>query len=158
MTASAYVGYSPWSGDVPVIYFGPSPKTTIVFTANVKKSWTVYHAFRVSKADLKRYGDEFEEQLPEWAFLVTNGKDQISLMPNVGKAFLEWHTTATDTELSVEVSLADATRMSKDLWTLYESVGIAPPKKTKHGARIKPVGHALTYVATASTFRAATRA
>lgn len=143
----SYVSYSPWSGDIPVIYFGPSPNTTIVFSG---KSWMLYHQFRVCKSDLKKYGDEFEEHLPDWAFLITNGKDQVSLMPNIGKAFLEYHTSASDTQVSIEINFEDAERMSKDLWD-YASVGLAP--KTRQNVRIKPIGHALTYIATRSTFK-----
>ena len=152
MSSGSLVGYQPWAGDRPTIYFSPHPKTSVVFVGSAKRTWTLYHTLRVSRADMRKHGDEFNETLPEWAFVLTNGADQISLTRNVGEPVFAWHTRASGTAMSVDISERDARRMFAELWE-FKGHHIPSPR-SKKDARIRPIGSAVTYVGIASVFHA----
>jgi hypothetical protein len=121
----------------------------MVFLSNAKRRWTVYHSLQLSKSDLRKYGDEFAKHEPKWAFVLSNGMDQVLLMPNAGKIYFEWHTSNSSTHIIIELTEKQAMKMSQELW-MYKQNHISEPKTMK--TRIKPIGKALTWEASASTF------
>ena len=139
MSSGSLVGYQPWAGDRPTIYFSPHPKTSVVFVGSAKRTWTLYHTLRVSRADMRKYGDEFNETLPEWAF----GTDQISLTRNVAHACIGRGQHGHERR-------RQRTRRATHV---CRAVGVPSPR-SKKDARIRPIGSAITYVGIASVFHA----
>jgi hypothetical protein len=146
------IGFQPWAGDLPKIYFAPNTKTTFVFTGNCEngvKTWDMYNSFRLSEMDKIKYGDEFSEFLPEWSFIVSNDIDEVSVMPNAGSQYFTWRNATNLTEMTCDISIRDAKQMSRELWN-YKDSNI-PKAVITENVEIKPLGCVLTYYATKHT-------
>jgi hypothetical protein len=147
---AASVGYQAWSGDRPFIYFAPVLGVDIAFEGDKQRRWKVYHDLVITRPkDIAEFG----RVQPKWAFVVTNGTDQVALLPNVGKAFLTWHHKASGSQMSVIVSEDDAVRMSRDLWEQASKSRIKTACVLKD-AKVKPIGQAVTYTGKMSKFHA----
>ena len=146
----AYIDYSPWGGDKPLIYFSADGKAVTVLNGSggKERSWTVYKHFKMllSKEEISDGG--YEEQ-PEWAFVVTNGAEEVSLMRNSGENVLMVRSSSCSSWHNV--SLVQAKKLACDLWA-YSSAKI--PEPIVRSAEFTPLGYAISYSAKQYAFSA----
>lgn len=128
------VTFQPWSGDLPTVYFSIGEFVIVSNGKNRTSSWTVHTDFK------KVTG-------PKWAFLLTNGRDEIYTRANAGRCYVSLRTRGSLSEASIEITPAEGTKLR----ATFEANALATQCKfgsRKAGVALKPLGVAVNMTST----------
>ena len=78
---------------------------------------------------------------PPWAFLVTNGQDELSVRPNAGAIFVDMNCKTSGMEVCQKISERDAKELAA---SLGKAVDHGEVKREQTG-NFKPLGSGYTY-------------
>lgn len=137
-----YVEFSPWAGDIPLVYFNVGNTTYTSNGTQRGRKWNLYTNFQITT----RRHSEFDDK-PDWAFMLENSsKDQVSVMKNRMECVVQYKNEKSNVDIYTTITEDQALELRR---TLYESIEINSMTlgKIRHNVRIKPAGCSISYFA-----------
>lgn len=136
-----FVRTVPYAGDLPYLEF--SVGGTMVFMTS-KKAGT-FDLYRALSPELtsSQQRDSGVTRQPSWAFLVSNGQDEVYLHENVARPTCTVRCRGSDTEIHIDLVPSEARSLATSLATACREPSSRVSRTGK--ARIRPEGSAYTY-------------
>ena len=126
--------YSPWTGNLPVVHIDYNEDVEAYMLGDKQRKWRVYH--------------EIQSQ-PAYAFVLSNGVDQIQLVKTtMGSPHLMFRRPSDSVSFGVRVSEEEARELYDSIWTVPSNVKKTQRRNvafTLHGSKIKTKGTMVTY-------------
>lgn len=136
-----YVRTVPYAGDLP--YLEISAGQTTMFMSSRKDGTFDVYRHMAPRLSLQQQRNKGVRMQPGWAFLISNGKDEVFLRENTGRPGLAFDSRGSATNTLVELQEADAESLSASLASaLAEPTSKLPKSRV---TIIKPLAFAHMY-------------
>jgi len=138
-----YVSVWLWAGDIPYITFTTTGgKTTFLIDGDSNRHFDIYREMKALPNNME-FETPSDYDQPPWAFIITNGDDELSLKRNAGDCMLSFRNKTTGKEsFWSTISVAKAKELSESLDTCLERF---PVKKDESRVEIKSLGSWVHY-------------
>lgn len=138
--AEYYVRSIPYAGDLPYLEIGLGD--TRIYMNSDKQGFFNICTDLYPDISLKRQSDDGIFKQPDWAFLVSNGTDQLYLNTNAGDFRMTFRCTKSDIQIDSQMTEEEAKMLSTSFFqALGEKLKLEKPVKHK----LKPLGIYYTY-------------
>lgn len=131
----------PYAGDLPYLEIGVGD-TMVLMTSREAGTFDVHRAISPELSVSQQRGTGVGRQ-PAWAFLVSNGREEVYLHENVARPTCTVRCNGSDTEILVQLSESDARSLSSSLGSACREPSSKLARIRK--ARIRPAGMAHMY-------------
>ncbi len=140
--SDCYVRFVGNTFKLPYLEIGllPDMGLTVYLHSNSKEQFDILTQFRPNLTKAQQEGDGIFAD-PPWAFLVSNGQDELSVRPNSGAIFVNMNCKTSGMEVSQKISERSAKELAASLVKAVEHGKV----KREQTVNFKPLDCGYTY-------------